>query len=69
MIVYGCCLVSAFRLRVPFSDLNLTLSTLVLTFEPELVGVRRSIHLIDGNEMVTFTHTKTQYLHPHKDSV
>lgn len=60
---------SVFRLRVPFSDLYLTLSTLVLTLKLELVGVRCSIHLIDSNEMVTFTYTKTQYLHPHKDSV
>ena len=32
-------------------------------------GSQVSIHLINGNEMVTFTYTKTQYLHPHKDSV
>lgn len=37
------------RLTVPFSDLYLTLSTLVLSLGPELVGVRCSIHLIDGN--------------------
>lgn len=37
------------RLRALFSESYLTLSALVLSLGPELVGVRCSIHLIDGN--------------------